>query len=128
MVSYNAKTNKYMFSKKGITIPKLKLKEVIDCLNSLPMDPPEVINKEGNDIVKMVDKYKDLKICISLTDHEGGIKIDIREKIVDRIKTYEGMTYKGVRFEYELGPTVSNYLQMVYNKLFDPKENIDIVS
>jgi hypothetical protein len=117
-----------MFSKKGITIPKNKILDVISALNALPLDPPEGIPIEENKVIATIDKYKDLKICVSLTQYDGGPKVDIREYIVDNIKTYAGPTYKGVRFGYEMIAQVSEMLQLCANKLLDTKEDIDIVS
>ena len=119
--SYSVTKNKYYNSKKGITIPVRHLGEVIRALASLPEKPPADIPETGNKKIVSLQKYPNIDLCVSLTNADGTPKVDIREWVRDAMHSYEGFTYKGVRFDYDLTVQVSNVLMNIYNKLEENK-------
>jgi hypothetical protein len=119
MNSYNAKQNKYSNSKKGITIPPRCLLDVINLVNSIPLEPPTDLPPTGNRIIGEVVKNKVVSISVSLTGIEGTPKLDIRENVQDVIHDFRGLTYKGVRIGFDMIGQVSNMLQNCYNLILD---------
>jgi hypothetical protein len=117
MNSYSVERNKYFSSKKGITVPTKILLGVINALNSLPQNPPEDLPEVGNKIIAKFEKYKNIHLAVSVTNVHGEPKLDIREWVNDVLHSYEGFTYKGVRFSYDLIPQVSAVLMTIYDKI-----------
>jgi len=115
--SYSVQKNKYYKSKKGITIPKRLLADVINALNGLSPEPPTDLPKEGNRILARFEKYKNIDLVVSLTIADGSPKVDIREWVRDVMHGYEGFTYKGVRFNYDLYPHFSSILMKIQDMI-----------
>jgi len=115
--SYSVDKNKYYSSKKGITISNRFLLEVINFLTSLPEVPDSDVPDTGNKKLFSINKYPNIDICVSLTKANGSVCVDIREWVRDQMHSYEGFTYKGVRFNYDLISQVTTVLMNIYNDL-----------
>lgn len=109
---------KWWPTQRGVTLPTKVVVGINNALVNLPVDCPALGPREVKTIA-MVEKYKNMSICLSLVDYENNTQIDIREYTKNGERGYEGFTNKGVRARYSTGKDLSSLLICCLNKMID---------
>jgi hypothetical protein len=114
LYKFSAKKRKFYATKAGTSIPMHMLLPIIKKIEALPVDEPKIT--EMTELLR-IPKSKMFDIVLSLANHDGELKIDIREWCNISANDYVGFTQKGVRFFYGIRGDLANLLTEAYEDM-----------
>lgn len=116
--SYSADSNRFMPSRKGITLSSKLVLAIHNWLVNLGDPPPNPV-EDGNVEQCRFEKYRNTQVVCSFVKGKDGPSIDIREFNSQEGSNHYGYQSKGCRFSFHSKDDVDNMLMTCYNAMID---------